>query len=112
EGRRANYPFDLKDASGMYISESADRPVLSFRLAIAAHTRQMTAGNQNDTPSEYNHRDPIKVESHFYHYDAPTDPFGFNKIQGELQGAHRRASRFAGLWRRRRRPLLAVIARF
>jgi hypothetical protein len=46
----------------------------------------MTPGNQNDTPSEYNAGDVIDVESHFYHYDASTAVFGFNKIHG-LQGA-------------------------
>jgi hypothetical protein len=42
----------------------------------------MAARNQTDTPSEYNHRDASYAESHFYHYDAPTGPFGFNKNSG------------------------------
>src|SRR5260370_31922667 len=51
-------------------------------MAVAADSGQMAARNQTDTPSECNHRDAFYAESHFYHYDAPTDPFGFNKNSG------------------------------
>jgi hypothetical protein len=52
-------------------------------MAVAADSGQMAARNQTDIPSEYNHRDAFCAESHFYHYDAPTDPFGFNKNSGD-----------------------------
>src|SRR5215472_16738144 len=83
QSRRTIFPLDLKCATGVDVRETANLSLLRFDMAVAADSREMAARNQTDTRSEYNHSDAFYAESHFYHYDAPKDRFGFNKNSGE-----------------------------
>jgi hypothetical protein len=64
KSRRPVFPLNLKSATGVDVCESVDRSFLSFDVPIAAHTGQMAARNQADTPTEDNDRDPFHAESH------------------------------------------------
>jgi hypothetical protein len=64
ESRRPIFPLNLKSATGVDISETLDRSLLRFDMAITPDSRQMAVRNQTHAPSEDNDREPFHVESH------------------------------------------------
>jgi hypothetical protein len=62
---RSAFPFNLKGAASVEVSESTDLSFLSFDLAIASDAGQMASGNHNDTRSKQNDRDLSHVKYAF-----------------------------------------------
>ena len=59
---RSVLPLNLEAAASVEISESRDWSFLSFDMAIASDSGQMTAGNQYDPPGEQNDQDLSHVK--------------------------------------------------